>query len=286
MQELAYINGTITAISEARVPIEDRGYQFGDGVYEFFATYHGTVFAMEAHLDRLARSLEMLDFPPVDRGKIEQAIRHLVKVSEISRAGVYLQISRGVAPRNHAFPRDAQPQVVITVRPAMEIPEELRARGARAITVADIRWGRCDIKSVQLLPNVLAKQQALNAGADDAIFISPAGHVREGTSSNLFMAKDGELFTHPLTHEILPGVTRKVILEICRREKIPVRETRFDQQQMIAADEVFLTGTVTEVLPVTQIDGNPIGQGRPGPISCKLQALLRQDAGADSTAAG
>lgn len=281
MQELAYINGSITTISEARVPIEDRGYQFGDAVYEFFATYHGTIFAMQAHMDRLARSLEMLDFPPMDLDKIEQTLHHLVKVSEISRAGIYLQISRGVAPRNHAFPRDTQPQVAITVRQAAEIPERIRTDGARAITVADIRWGRCDIKTVQLLPNVLAKQQALDAGADDAIFVSPEGHVREGTSSNLFMAKGGDLFTHPLTHEILPGVTRKVILEICGRENTMVHETCFSEQQLMEADEVFLTGTVTEVLPVTRINGNPIGQGGPGPLSRQLQALLRKSAGAD-----
>lgn len=281
MQELASVNGTITPIQEARVPIEDRGYQFGDAVYEFFATYHGTVFAMQEHLDRLQRSLKLLDFPPVDRDRIEQAVRHLLDASGISRAGIYLQISRGVAPRNHAFPPEAQPQVVLTVRRAMEIPEQLRAAGATAITVEDIRWGRCDIKSVQLLPNALAKQQALQAGANDAIFISPGGHVREGTSSNLFIVKDGELFTHPLTHEILPGVTRKVILEICARETIPAHEILIDKQQLMAADEVFLTGTVTEVLPVTKIDGSPIALGTPGPMAFRLQQLLRRRAGAE-----
>ncbi|MEJ2039097.1 MAG: D-amino acid aminotransferase [Desulfosarcinaceae bacterium] len=281
MQELAYVNGTITSIAEARVPIEDRGYQFGDAVYEFFATYHGTVFAMPEHLERLQRSLTMLDFPPVDLDRIERAIRHLLDESGISRAGIYLQISRGVAPRNHPFPADAHPQVVITVRRAKEIPEHLRSEGAKVITVEDLRWGRCDIKSVQLLPNTLAKQQALQAGADDAIFISPSGYAREGTSSNLFIARGDQLFTHPLTHEILPGVTRRVILNICREENIPVQETLFDKKQMMAADEVFLTGTVTEVLPVSQIDGSPIGQGRPGAFAGRLQSLLRQRAGGE-----
>jgi D-alanine transaminase len=280
MPALAYVNGTISSIGEARVPIEDRGYQFGDAVYEFLATYHGAVFAIQAHMERLERSLNALDFPSIDLQKIEQAIRHLHQRSAIARAGIYLQISRGVRPRNHAFPQEGEPQVVMTVREAMELPEMLRKNGAKAITVADIRWGRCDIKTVQLLPNVLAKQQALQSGADDAIFISLKGQVREGTSSNVFIAKDGELFTHPLTPAILPGVTRRLLLEICEREKIKVHESHFAKQQLFAADEVFLTGTVTEVLPVTQIDGQRIGQGSPGPLAGRLYKNLRELAGA------
>lgn len=279
MPELAYVNGTVTNIDTARVPIEDRGYQFADAVYEYFITYQGRIFAMQAHLDRLAHSLEALRFPFVDLADLERDLLDLVKRSGISRAGVYLQISRGVAPRNHGFAPDSHPQIVITVRPAGLIPESLRRTGASAITVADTRWGRCDIKTVQLLPNTLAKQQSFESGADDAIFIGPNGQVREGTSSNLFIVRSGQVFTHPLTHEILPGVTRKIVLEICEEQGIALHQTVFDTEQMLAADEVFLTGTVTEVLPVVRIDGKPIGQEKPGPLAPRLQAFLRAKAG-------
>jgi D-alanine transaminase len=279
MTAMAYINGRITTIKDAFVPIEDRGYQFGDAVYEFLATYDGVVFAMTEHLDRLARSMRMLDFPVVARSVFERAIDELLKQSGILRAGIYIQVSRGVAPRNHAFPGDLQPQIIITIRPAAEIPEQLRRSGIRAITVEDQRWGRCDIKTVQLLPNVMAKQKALDAGAQDAILIDTDGVVREGTSSNLFMAGQGQLYTHPLTERILPGITRALILGFCREEGVVVQETHFKREQLLQADEVFLTGTVTEVLPVVTIDGQTVGAGRPGPLSLRLQERLHQYAG-------
>ncbi|MBR9980197.1 MAG: D-amino acid aminotransferase [Desulfatitalea sp.] len=274
MPELAYLNGEIMPIDEARVPIEDRGYQFADAVYEYLASYNGRLFALEAHLDRLEHSLGALAFPALDRNHIRNAILTLHKRAAIARSGIYLQISRGVAPRNHPFPVQAAPQIVMTVRQLHPTPPEYLRDGIRAITVTDSRWSRCDIKTVQLLPNVMAKQRALEAGAQDAIFVSPDGVVREGTASNLFIHAGGRLHTHPLTPAILAGITRAVLIDSCRKQAITVEERFFDLHELMAADEVVLTGTVTEVLPVTQIDGQAIGNGRPGPAAEMLRTQL------------
>jgi D-alanine transaminase len=281
MPELAYLNGKIMPIADACVPIEDRGYQFADAVYEYFASYKGRLFAVKEHLDRLENSLRALAFPPISRELLRDAVLGTFLQSGLDRAGVYLQISRGVAPRNHAFPKEAKPQIVITVRQVPDTPKEHIEKGIAAITVTDIRWGRCDIKTVQLLPNALAKQQALSAGAHDAIFVSPQGIVREGTSSNLFIASGGQLKTHPLTHHILPGITRAVLIDICRKIDMEIEEVFFDTNTMLEAEEVFITGTVTEVLSVCRIDGQTIGAGRPGPIAARLRDELEARAGAD-----
>lgn len=279
MPELAYLNGDIMPIEEARVPIEDRGYQFSDAVYEYLASYKGRLFAVEEHLDRLERSLQALRFPPVPRELVRGAIMETFTQAGIERAGVYLQISRGVAPRNHAFPSPAHPQIVITVRHSPETPPEYLLNGIRSITVNDIRWGRCDIKTVQLLPNVLAKQQALEAGVQDAIFLDREGIVREATASNVFIRCKDHLETHPLTPHILPGITRTVLIDICRSLGIEVREQFFNHQALLHADEVFLTGTVAEVLSVIEIDGHTIGTGRPGDMTRRLREHLERRVG-------
>lgn len=274
MPELAYLNGTIMPIENAAVPVEDRGYNFGDAVYEYVASYNGRLFYLEPHLDRLEHSMAALAFPPLPRKKIRTAIETLFAEAAIDRAGIYIQISRGVAPRDHAFPADAELQFLMILRRVHEKPAVLRDKGAAAITVTDIRWGRCDIKTVQLLPNVLAKQQALEAGAYDAIFVAETGEVREGTSSNLFIIKDQSLITHPLTQRILPGITRMIILDICRAAGLSVEEAYFDKVALYAADEVFMSGTITEVLPITRIDGKPIGDGAVGPVTRRLNRDL------------
>ena len=283
MPDLAYVNGEIMPIEKAVVPIEDRGYQFGDGVYEFVASYEGRLFMLEAHLDRLERSMRELAFDPISRSEIKAAIIDLSRRSGYPRAGIYIQISRGVAPRNHAITPNMPPQIIMTIRPVNEIPAEKRKNGATAITVKDTRWERCDIKTVQLLANSLAKQKALDAGCDDAIFVSDQGIVREGTSSNLFIAAGGRLTTHPLTDYILPGITRMVILNICKDADLDVEESFFGTDVLMGADEAFLTGTVTELLPVVRIDGKSIGGGKVGPITRRLYDLLRKQAMADGT---
>ncbi|BBO85670.1 amino acid aminotransferase [Desulfosarcina ovata subsp. sediminis] len=278
MPDLAYLNGDIMPIEKATVPIEDRGYQFGDGVYEYIASYAGRLFMLGAHLDRLERSMGGLDFPPIPRPGIKTAIVDLFERAGYDRAGIYIQITRGVAPRNHAFDPTLSPQVVMTIREINALPENLHRDGITAITVRDIRWGRCDIKTIQLLANSLAKQKALSEGHSDAIFISDQDVVREGTSSNLFIIKGGQLITHPLTPNILPGITRMAIIDICRETGLKIDESFFTTDALYHADEVFLTGTVTEVLPVTQIDGRCIGDGNVGPLTRKLYDGLRQKA--------
>jgi D-alanine transaminase len=276
MPELAYLNGEFLPIDKALVPIEDRGYQFGDAVYEFIASYNGRLFYLEEHLDRLDRSLKGLSFPPVSRETILKAVLTLFEKAEIQRAGIYIQVSRGVSPRNHAFPDDVHPQIVMTIREVEEKPPELRKNGAAAITVEDFRWGRCDLKTVQLLPNVLAKQKALTAGVFDAVFVSSEGVVREATSSNICIVADGTVITHPLTPQILPGITRMVVIDLCREVDIPVLERFFKTDALYGAEEAFLTGTVTEVLPIVTIDGHRIGDGQVGPVTARLYDALRQ----------
>lgn len=280
MPELAYLNGEILPIEKACVSIEDRGYQFGDAVYEFIASYNGKLFCLDEHLDRLERSMQGLSMPTIPREDIRSAVMSLFEKAGIARAGIYMQISRGVSPRNHPFPESAKPQFVMTIRPVEEKPPELRQTGATAITVEDLRWGRCDLKTVQLLPNVLAKQMAQEAGAFDAIFVSQESVVREATSSNLFIVANGRLVTHPLTPQILPGITRTVVIDLSRTIDLAVEERFFSVDDLFNAEEAFLTGTVTEVLPIVTIDGNRIGNGSVGPVTLRLYSALRQRAGA------
>lgn len=280
MLELAYVNGEILPIERATIPIEDRGYQFGDAVYEFVASYNGVLFCLDEHLDRLERSMRGLSLPAIPRERIREAVMTLFERAGIARAGIYMQISRGVAPRNHPFPDSVKPQIVMTIRPVEEKPAALRQNGAAAVTIEDFRWGRCDLKTVQLLPNVLAKQKAQEAGVFDAIFVSKEGIVREATSSNVFMVTDERLVTHPLTPEILPGITRAVVIDLGQDIDLPVEERFFSCEEFLGAAEAFLTGTVTEVLPIVSVDGKRIGDGRVGPVTLQLYEALRQRAGA------
>ncbi|MCP4369367.1 MAG: D-amino acid aminotransferase [Deltaproteobacteria bacterium] len=275
MPELAYINGSFLPIEKATVPVEDRGYQFGDAVYEVIASYDGRLIFMDEHMARLDRSLKELSFPQISIDQVRSAVIELFDRAKIERAEIYLQISRGVAPRTHAFPENADTQFIMTARKVPEIPENVRQHGAKAITVEDLRWGRCDIKTVQLLYNALAKQKALDSGVFDAIFISQDNIVREATSSNLFIVADGKLITHPLTPNILPGVTRGKVIEICGKKNLPVNEQFYNKETLLKSDEVFLTGTITEVLSIVEIDEAKIGNGKVGPIANQLLDALR-----------
>lgn len=276
MAEIAYVNGEFLPIEKAVVSIEDRGYQFGDAVYEYIASYNGKMFYLEAHLDRLLRSMKALSFPAVSINKIAAVVHELFERSGLSRAGVYIQVSRGVAPRNHAFPESSGLQMVMTVRKINEVPEALKQEGAAATTMKDFRWGRCDIKTVQLLPNVMAKQKAIESGVHDTIFVAENGVVREATSSNVFAVVQGKLITHPLTVNILAGITRSIIIDICGELHLPVMEQFYKLTELYGADEVFLTGTTTEVLPIIKIDDQTIGNGSVGPISKRLLTALQE----------
>jgi len=275
MPELAYVNGTFLPIDKAMVPVEDRGYQFGDAVYEVIASYDSRLVFMDEHMARLDRSLKELSFPEISIDQVRSAVFELFNRANIERAEIYLQISRGVTPRTHEFPNNADTQFIMTARKVPEIPENVRQQGAKTITVKDLRWGRCDIKTVQLLYNVLAKQKALDSGVFDAIFVSEDNIAREATSSNLFIVADGKLITHPLTSNILPGITRAKVLEICIEQNLHVSEQFYNKETLLKSDEVFLTGTITEVLSIVDIDGSQIGNGKVGPIAKQLFDALR-----------
>ena len=282
MPDLAYVNGEIVPIEKAVVPIEDRGYQFGDGVYEFVASYEGHPFMLEEHLDRLERSMRGTGLRPHLPRRHPKSRPGSVRPFRLPAGRLIHSDFEGHRSRNHAFTPGMTPQIIMTIRPVKEIPAEKRNNGATAITVKDTRWGRCDIKTVQLLSNSLAKQKSLDAGCDDAIFVSDQGVVREGTSSNLFIVSGGRLTTHPLTDNILPGITRMVVLNLCKAADLDVEESFFGVDALLGANEVFLTGTVTELLPVVRIDDKAIGHGEAGPITRRLYDLLRKQAMAGS----
>lgn len=271
MPELAYVNGVFGPIAEAAVSIEDRGFQFGDGVYEVIVAYGGRLFLLEPHMHRLRRSAAaiMLDYD-FDAEPLEPIITEGLRRCEFSDALVYVQLTRGVAPRSHDFPEKTAPTVVMTFKQFPSVPEELRQRGARMMTTLDTRWANCYVKAITLLPNVLAKNEALRRGYDDAIFVSETGEVRECTAYNLFIAKDGELAIPLRTESVLHGVTQSFLLECAAAIGLKVNERAFDVATLRAADEVFMSGTTVDCLGITFVDDQPIGNGRVGPITRRL----------------
>ncbi|HID10333.1 MAG TPA: amino acid aminotransferase [Candidatus Latescibacteria bacterium] len=270
MPEIAFLNGEFMPIEEAKVPVDDRGYQFGDGVYEVIESYAGQLWALERHLNRLRRSLSETGISGITVEEVREWILETHRKSGISRALVYVQITRGVAPRKHAWmTTPLRPTLLITVRRFVPVPEELRESGVRAITVPEIRWARRDIKSINLLPNVLAAQRAWERGAFEAIFVD-GGYVTEGAATNVFAVRDGKLLTPAEGPHILPGITRGLVIEIAREEGIGVEEGSLALEVVMKADEVFLTGTGIEVLGVTSIDGWTVRDGKVGPVTRRL----------------
>lgn len=278
MSRIAYVNGRFRPINAAAVPVEDRGLQFADGVYEVVKALGGRLCDLDRHLDRLERSLGELAIPmPMTRQALIGVIREALRRNGLKDALVYLQVDRGVAPRAHPFPKGVRPSLIVTVRRAVLPSAAELAHGVGVITLPDQRWQRCDIKSVALLANVLAKQKAAEAGCREVWLYDAAGAVTEGASSNAYIVdREGRLLTHPLGPRILGGVTRAVVLDLARREGIEVIERPFSRDEARAAREAFLTSTSSLVLPVTRIDGAPVGDGRPGPTTSRLQDLYRR----------
>ncbi len=272
MPDIAWVNGRFVPLAEAVVSIEDRGFQFGDGIYEVIRTYRGRPFELDAHLARLERSADALDLvSPHSRHQWAQYVEEGLKRAAYPDAKVYIQITRGVAPRDHAYPVDVPPTAVMTIRELKPLDQSIQAAGVDAMMVDDIRWGRCDIKSVNLLANVLARQQAKQAGKFETILVKD-GFVTEGSVSNVMVVGAGTLYTAPEGPRILSGVTRTVVLELARKEGLSVQERAVSTEELYRADEVFLTGTTVEVLAVIRVDSRVIGNGRPGPITQRLAA--------------
>jgi D-alanine transaminase len=282
MTRVAYANGRFRPLARACVSVEDRGLQFADGVYEVVKAVRGRPADLERHLDRLDRSLAALRIrPPMSRAALKVVIGEALRRNGLREAVVYLQVDRGRAPRNHLFPRaPVRPTLVLTVRRVTyPRPAEIE-EGVGVVTLPDERWARCDVKSVGLLANVLAKQQAAEAGCREAWLYDRDGLVTEGSSSNAYIVdRDGRLVTRPLGPEILGGVTREVVLELARERGIEVVERPFGVEEARSAREAFLTSTTSLVLPVTSIDGRPVANGRPGSTTAALLAAYAERTG-------
>ena len=278
MPDIACVNGRFGPLAEAVVSVEDRGFQFGDGVYEVIRTYRGRPFAIDEHLSRLERSAQALQLSlGYTKARWIALIEEGLRRSSLPETKIYLQITRGQAPRDHPFPAELSPTTVLTFRELHPLDLSVRQAGVQAILLEDIRWGRCDIKSVNLLANVLARQRAKEAGVFEAILLRD-GAVTEGSVSNVMVVQNGTILTAPEGPRILSGVTRAKVLELAKKEGIPVAETVVRREDLLGASEVFLTGTTVEVLPVVRVDGQAIGPAVPGPmtqlLSRRLEALL------------
>lgn len=272
MPDIAFINGRFLPWEEATISIDDRGFQFGDAVYEVIRTYRGKAFELVAHLARLDRSARELALrQPYTRDQWTRWIEQGLSLAGYQNAKIYIQLTRGVAPREHSFPSNILPTVVMTIREFHPLSPEVRRRGVSACTREDLRWGRCDIKSVNLLANVLAREEAKKAGVFETILIRD-GFVMEGALSNVMAVLDGVVITAPEGPRILSGVTRTLVLELAKKHGIMVEERFIPIDDLCRAEEVFLTGTTLEVLGVVQIDGKIIGSGQPGSITKTLAA--------------
>ncbi len=275
MARIAYVNGRYVPIDAPAVMIEDRGYQFADGVYEVIKCRGGAPRDLERHLDRLERSLASLRMAmPTARGALRLIVKETLRRNPLDKAIVYIQVSRGTAPRNHLFPKPVtRPSLVVTVRRApFPKPHELED-GVAVVTRPDIRWQRCDIKSVSLLPNVLAKQEAAEAGAREAWLYDEDGYVTEGSTANAYIVSaEGTVVTRSRGHEILGGITRDVLFEVAEAAGIPIEQRPFTVAEAKRAREAFLTSTSSLILPVTRIDDSIIGNGKPGSITRRLLA--------------
>ncbi|MDB5351661.1 MAG: branched-chain amino acid aminotransferase/4-amino-4-deoxychorismate lyase [Planctomycetota bacterium] len=276
MEPLACLNGEILPAAEAKVSIWDRGFLFGDSIYEVMRLYSGRMWIEEIHFARLRRSLREMQFPSVDLGRMRERIGRLLAAGEVREGTVYIQVTRGVAPRLHAFPDPpVSPTELIVIRSYEDGPTALlRESGVAAISQPDLRWKRRDVKSTNLLGNVLANEAAHRNKAYEAILVDD-GIVTEATHSSLLWVREGRLEATPEGHEILPGTTRAGLSKVASGEGLPIQAGRVTLEELLAADEVILTGTTIEVLPVVSIDGHMIGGGRPGPVARRLQSGFR-----------
>ena len=271
MTEIIYLNGNLVPKTEAVISPEDRGFNFADGIYEVIKYYNGKPFRYHDHINRLTRSLReiQIEFDGIDG--LEPIFQSLLDENKLSdqEAGVYLQITRGSQTRIHRFPESTTPTVYATVFPFASKPDQLE-NGVKVITTEDIRWLRCDIKSISLLPNVLAAEKAHRQNAVEAIFIRD-GIVTEGSHSSFMAVRNGIVYTHPDSNLILPGITKKVIFEICRQNNIQLIEQGIQAQELSGMDEMMIAGTGSEVSPVIQIDDSVVANGNPGPVTRLIQ---------------
>ena len=272
----AYLNGSFLPLEEASISVMDRGFLFGDGVYEVIPVYGKRLFRLAHHLKRLQNSLDAVRISnPLTDGEWENILTGLIERNSGSDQAIYLQVTRGVvAKRDHAFPEDTPPTVFAMSAPAAASAEIASVAGIRAITLEDNRWKHCNIKAITLLPNVLLRQEALDTGAAEAILIKD-GFAIEGAASNLFMVSNGILITPPNGPALLPGITRDLILELAVNNAIPYREVDIPLEQLLTADEIWLSSSTREISPVVRLDDTTVGEGTPGPVWKRMISLYQ-----------
>lgn len=276
MNPIANINGESMPLADAKVSALDRGFLFGDAVYEVLRIYRGKPWLMDEHMARLVRSLEAIRIRGIDLERLRRRALDTIAAGPFREAIIYIQVTRGAAPRTHKFPAQATALEFLYVQEFQDPYVEARKSGAAVITQPDVRWDRCDIKSTNLLGNVLAMQAATEANCMEALLVLPDGTLTEGTHTSFFGVLNGALLTAPNSHDILPGITRGLILRLAARAQIPVQEHVLMRSDLDRVSELFLTGTTSEVMPVVKVDQKQIGDGKPGPVTRRLQEAYQQ----------
>jgi D-alanine transaminase len=273
---MVFLNGKFMPIDEARVPVLDRGFIFGDGVYELVPVYSRVPFRMDEHLARLERSLAAVKIRnPYSRGEWRDIILQLVAKQPFEDQGIYFQVTRGVAKRDHAFPKDAAPTVFVMSNPLINPPQEVVQKGAAAVTAVDDRWLHCDIKSISLIGNCLLRQVSAEAGAVETILFR-SGKLTEASASNVFVVKGGVILSPPKSNLILPGITYDVIVELAAAGGLPIEFRDVSEAEVRAADEIWVTSSSKEVLAIVDLDGRKVGAGKPGPVFARMYQLYQE----------
>jgi D-alanine transaminase len=273
---MVFLNGQFMALEEAKIPVLDRGFIFGDGVYELVPVYSRVAFRLDEHLARLERSLgETRIRNPYSRAQWRDIIYRLVDAQAFDDQGVYFQVTRGVAKRDHAFPKDAEPTVFMMSNPLVTPPKEVVQRGASAVSAHDNRWLRCDIKSISLVGNCLLRQLSAEEGAVETILFRD-GRLTEASASNVFVVKQGVILSPAKTNLILPGITYDVVCELARANGLPLELREVAEAEVRSADELWVSSSSKEVLPVVSLDGRRVGEGRPGPVFARMYALYQE----------
>ena len=273
MNPLANLHGKIMPLEEVTISPLDRGFLFGDAVYEVLRVYQGKPWLEDEHFGRFARSLEEIRIRGVDMARMRRRMHETIKAGGFGEAVVYLQVTRGAAPRKHSFPKDVMPLELLWVQEYLRTYDAPCETGCSVITFPDLRWHRCDIKSTNLLGNVLANQASAEAGCAEAILYLPDGTLTEASHSSFFLVKTNQLHTTPLKANVLPSITRGYTLKLARQAGIEVVERNLQRKELDEADELFLVGTTCEILPIVTVDGRPVKSGQPGPQTRRLQAI-------------
>lgn len=275
-ESIVFLNGEFVPLNEARVPVLDRGFIFGDGVYEFIPVYGKRLFRLDEHLERLNNSLDAVRINnPYPESEWKKFLSQIVMKHDYEDQTIYLQVTRGVAPRDHAFPQGITPTVFMIASPLTTTSLDVFKRGIHAITLDDIRWLHCNVKAISLLPNILLRQTAIDENAQEAILIRD-GEVTEGSASNVFIVRDGVIKTPPKGSRLLPGITRDLVVELAQTHGLACEESNFSKAELQAADEIWVTSSSKEILPVVRLNDEPVGSGEAGVVTRQVYDIYQQ----------